>query len=136
MFDTKSFAAKILSMKKAVPKGDKKRKKEVAAETARLEQELQERHEQELQARLEQELQERHEQELQARLEQELQERHEQELQSAETNGVAVAAGPSERVGEWGVGGRGREDEEGWKTVSDEDKPIKKSRAQRRKVCM
>ena len=104
MFDTKSFAAKILSMKKAVPKGDKKRKKEVAAETGRLEQELQER--------------------------------HEQELQSAETNGVSVAAGPSERVGEWGVGGRGREDEEGWKTVSDEDKPIKKSRAQRRKVCM
>ena len=99
--ELKDLRAKIQYMKKAVPKGDKKRKKEVTAETARLEQELQEK--------------------------------HEQELKSVETNGESVRAGSTERLGEWGAGRR--EDEEGWKTVSDEDKPIKKSRAQRRKVC-
>lgn len=35
-------------MKKAIPKGDKKRRKEVTAEIARMEDELQERHKQEL----------------------------------------------------------------------------------------
>ena len=84
-----------------MPKGDKKRKKEVTAETARLEQELEEK--------------------------------HEEELKSVETNGVCVVVG-GQRVDGWGVGGRRGEDEEGWKTVSDEDKPVKKSRAQRRKV--
>ena len=100
----KNCTAKIQSMKKAVPKGDKKRKKDVAAETARLEQELQDK--------------------------------HTQELKSVETNGISVAAGAGERVGEVVAGewGRGKEDEDGWKTVSDDDKPVKKSRAQRRKV--
>ena len=92
--NTDLHTAKILGLKKAVPKGDKKRKKDVAAETARLEQDLQEKHELEL-----------------------------------ETNGVC---GEGVRVGE--LGGREREDEEGWKTVSDDDKPVKKSRAQKRKV--
>lgn len=94
-------------MKKAVPKGDKRRKKEVTAETTRLEQELQERQEEDLKS-------------------------------VGTTNGVASGTTKEERLlGEGSIGGGGgrwREDEEGWKTVSDEDKPIKKSRAQRRKV--
>lgn len=42
------MTAKIQSMKKGIPKGDKKRRKEVTAEIARMEDELQERHKQEL----------------------------------------------------------------------------------------
>ena len=43
-----TFAAKIQSLKHSVPKGDKKKKKEVALEIAKLEEELTNRHTQEL----------------------------------------------------------------------------------------
>lgn len=43
-----TFAAKIQSLKHSVPKGDKKKKKEVALEIAKLEEELTDRHTQEL----------------------------------------------------------------------------------------
>lgn len=42
------FAAKIQQIKHAVPKGDKKRQKDAKAEIARLEDELKERHDNEL----------------------------------------------------------------------------------------
>ncbi len=45
-----TLAATIQSLKKSVPKGDKKRKKEVSLEIAKLEQALQEKHERELAA--------------------------------------------------------------------------------------
>ena len=41
-------AAKIQALKKSIPKGDKKKKKEVGAEIAQLELELEERHKKEL----------------------------------------------------------------------------------------
>ena len=44
------FAAKIQSLKHSVPKGDKKKKKEVALEIAKLEEELTRRHKKELEA--------------------------------------------------------------------------------------
>jgi len=43
-----TFAAKIQSLKHSVPKGDKKKKKEVALEIAKLEEELTNRQKQEL----------------------------------------------------------------------------------------
>lgn len=43
-----TIAAKIQSLKHSVPKGDKKKKKEVALEIAKLEEELTDRHTQEL----------------------------------------------------------------------------------------
>lgn len=46
--ELKELRARIQGLKKSVPKGDKRRKKEVAAEVAQLEQELQERQEREL----------------------------------------------------------------------------------------
>ena len=79
-------------------------------------------------ARLEQELLEKHEQEL-------------KEHVRSNGVGMCSSEVVSEvKMGAWGAvgggggGGREREDEEGWKTVSDDDKPVKKSRAQRRKV--
>ena len=84
-------------MKKSVPKGDKKRKKEVTAETSRLEQELKEK--------------------------------HEEEMRSMEASDVGNKL--SEGVG----AGGGEEKDEGLVKVDDEDKPVKKSRAQKRKVC-
>ena len=44
------LTAKIQALKKGVPKGDKKRKKEVSVEVAQLEQDLQNRHDRELAA--------------------------------------------------------------------------------------
>ena len=44
------ISAKIQAMKKSIPKGDKKRKKEVTAEISQLEQEMEEQHKRELEA--------------------------------------------------------------------------------------
>ncbi|XP_070574047.1 deubiquitinase OTUD6B-like [Ptychodera flava] len=46
--ERKELQAKIQGMKHAVPKGDKKKKKEVTAEIAKLEAELEQKHEQEI----------------------------------------------------------------------------------------
>ena len=91
---------KIQAMKKAVPKGDKKRKKEVNAETTRLEQELQEKHEQEMKS-----------------------------MEANDGRGVGSEDGEG-MVGEVREGG-GEEEE---RREMDEEKPTKKSRAQKRKV--
>ena len=93
--------AKIQAMKKAVPKGDKKRKKEVSAETARLEQELQEN--------------------------------HEREMKSMEANDRGVRS----EVG-GGMVGEVRDgcEEEKERGEVNEEKPAKKSRAQKRKVII
>ena len=44
------FSAKIQSMKYSIPKGDKKKKKEVTLEIAKLEEELNEKHKKELES--------------------------------------------------------------------------------------
>ena len=98
--------AKIQSMKKAVPKGDNKRRKDVNAETARLEQALQERHEREL-----------------APVETSY-------IGNGQSGGASVSVLEG-MVGEVKVGG---EEGEGRKKIMDEEKPAKKSRAQKRKV--
>ena len=86
-------------MKKAVPKGDKKRRKEVSVEIARLEQELQEKHKQEMKS---------------------IEADQVGDVQSGVVGGM---------VGEVSEGGG--EEERG---EMDEEKPAKKSRAQKRKV--
>ncbi|KAJ1919816.1 OTU protein [Mycoemilia scoparia] len=48
--ELKELTNKIMGLKKSVPKGDKKRKKEVTAEVAKLEAEIKERHAQEVDA--------------------------------------------------------------------------------------
>ena len=92
------LAAKIQSMKKSVPKGDKKRKKEITGEITRLEQELQEKHEQEIKSM-------------------------DDDRETIACEGVEGGEGEEGR----GEGGEGLE-------VGDEEKPVKKSRAQKRKV--
>ncbi|KAJ1932304.1 nuclear protein localization protein 4, partial [Linderina macrospora] len=46
--ETKDLTSKVMSLKKSIPKGDKRKKKEVTAEIAVLEAELAERHTAEL----------------------------------------------------------------------------------------
>lgn len=93
--------AKIQSMKKGIPKGDKKKRKEVTADIARLEQELQERHKEELESI---------------------------HTVSSEEVGELEAGMGGVTAGEERVGG-------GEKKTVEEEKPSKKSRAQKRRVC-
>ena len=100
-------------MKKSIPKGDKKRKKDVTAEISRLELEMEERHKRELEC-----------------VETDS---ASTELGQTQDNSSAVVEHLAEqleavKVGGGGGGGGGNGEEEG------DQKPVKKSRAQKRKV--